>query len=672
MKSNAWWGGLTSLGQVCELLSYVLEIAASAPYWAPKWALGQNQLLQRELFALLMACSTGDKKDLKGHSDSVVRAAKARTIPESDFELIWQIRQMVKKFEFGCSMTPDQACESFLVRNQALAKTSPLPEELRITMRQLLARVLPCPPDQTGGYSKFLSEGRFGPGAIKEGGATYVKKLACATEFLKAHGYPFWFDKALDVTSTAAKLQAVPKDAFKLRTITVEPMTRAWFQQATRTTILRSIHMGPLRGSILDQSLHETGFVDCFEVWRGRGPKRSEPRQKLRCRLGARKGRLATIDLSNASDTIRYDDVMSVFPAWLAWLLDEVRSPQVEWNGEVHQLNMYAGMGNATTFPVETLFFWALLTAVANIRSGYRTWEPQRLNLRAGSVTVYGDDIVCTDDLASDPWASNYVRRSTTIEVNEEKSGMGGPGFREACGEVSYLSVSLPFTYRMYGASQDKAGAARYCDLASRYLNSDRPEFNLIGYALATWKGAPKAPFVITDEAHAAIAYRRPEVDNFWSQRLASQPLCRAPKQRWNSKLQRFEVKLQCVRAYERSVVVGSGGKVGREPIGKGSNAALPSNASGPRGSKPQRKGTNQRPCESDIHNRSRRDPHKPRKGPTCVGGDPTAWEPRIDYVLGLLGQGIQSTGESAKRILRMPLPRHTLVRYSWVPGQLL
>jgi hypothetical protein len=618
MTRNTYWGGLTSLEKLRELLLHVVEVTywAAAEVFNPRACLA----LRREALGQVLAVE-GGSRSIKEHADSVVRLAQANAIAPDYFPIAWNMRQLVKKFEYGCSMSQEAAKADFLARNADLEKTSPLPYELRACMRALLKQALPEPPQQ--GCSKWLSEGRFGPGSVLEGGATLQRKLQHCVEFERVHGFPIWDDRAPSVCPEVARLQAVPKDLNRLRTITVESIGRAWAQQAVRTTILRSVHSGALRGSIMDQTLGDRNHLESgVDVW-GRGLKRAEPRQKIRCRLGARNGSLSTLDLSNASDTMRYDDVMSVFPAWLTPLLDEVRSPYVEVEGRAHRLNMYAGMGNATTFPVETLFFWALFTGVANIVHGRFCTALGRTtpSVRCGNVTVYGDDIVCrTRDLAANPWALSYVKQ-TSIVINGDKSGCSlGPGFREACGEVSYHNVSMPSTSRLYGAENTRIGAARYCDFASRMLDSPIPELSLLGFALCTWDGAPRAPYCVLDEPDSAcLAYRVPSHESALTVMLDDMfDYANAPKSRWNSRFQRQEIQLDTVAAYERDYRL--------------------------------------QPASVSEH-----------------GGD-EAW---YEYQLGLLSSRAQcvvaETGPSAKgtpyRQLRCPVPHHNRMRRRWVPG---
>lgn len=623
---QAYWGGVTSLAQVSDLLAHVLRVVAWAASSAPRWAVGRYEVLNQELFALYMAVNSGEKDLIKANADRLIQAAQRGQIDEQDFAIRWNITQFVKKFEYGCTMSPDEAKAAFLERDAALAKREKLNVELRACMRALIAQALPCPPEfgnTDDGWLDDLSDGRFSSGSVYEGGGTYWHKCQMAAAFAKETGVPIWDPQAPFLSGDVAKLHAVPKDAFKLRTITVEPIARTWHQQAVRRTLLRSVHRGVLRNTIMDQTLKDRDpTASGLSVW-GRGLKRSEPRQKVLCARGALTGDYATLDLSNASDTISLEDVYDVFPAWVTPLLEKVRTPNVEVNGAIHPLHMYAGMGNATTFVVETLYFWSLFTAVANIACG--NWNlalgRRKADPRCGTVTVYGDDIVCrnknTRSPTANPWAWNYVLARTPIQVNVAKSGVSrGGGFREACGEVSYYGTSLSQTYHLYGAATTREGAARYCDLASRLLDDVHPELQLLGFAMCTWDGAPKAPYVhvLYSEDSAVLAYREPGTRSYWAAELARLVEPRRMKTRWNRDHQVPEIQLERVGALTVRTTV-----------------------------------------------------------PAVAGtGEGASW---VDYQLALLGQRTRAEEGPTRprsemgRTLSCTVPHRTKVRRSWVPG---
>jgi hypothetical protein len=96
------------------------------------------------------------------------------------------------------------------------------------------------------------------------------------------------------------------------------------------------------------------------------------------------------------------------------------------------KLNAYASMGNATTFPVETLVFWSLAVASTWVTKnpGKNAWPSEIL--KKVRVLQYGDDCILPSSAA--PF---YMELSSSLGliVNAEKSHwLSSDGFRESCG----------------------------------------------------------------------------------------------------------------------------------------------------------------------------------------------------------------------------------------------
>ena len=138
----------------------------------------------------------------------------------------------------------------------------------------------------------------------------------------------------------------------------------------------------------------------------------------------------ATIDWSSASDLMSIELIRFLVPPDWFEALHAVRSDYTTLNGEEVELHCFATMGNAVTFPLETLVFWTFAHAVRltkkkhtnTLFSSHDEW---------GSVSVFGDDCIVPSDMAVD-----YI---TALEgvgfmVNDEKSFYGTEQFRESCG----------------------------------------------------------------------------------------------------------------------------------------------------------------------------------------------------------------------------------------------
>jgi len=150
-------------------------------------------------------------------------------------------------------------------------------------------------------------------------------------------------------------------------------------------------------------------------------------------RVGSITGDLVTLDLSSASDSVTEGLVALFLPETWHTLLDAVRCHVTIIDGEEHQNQMFSSMGNGFTFELESLLFFTITKAVA-----YFTGTK-------GSVSVYGDDIICPSDMSSLLiWCLSYFGFST----NEEKSCLEGAS-RESCGGHYWNGLDItPFYVR--------------------------------------------------------------------------------------------------------------------------------------------------------------------------------------------------------------------------------
>nr|QIS88035.1 MAG: RNA-dependent RNA polymerase [Larsen virus] len=200
-------------------------------------------------------------------------------------------------------------------------------------------------------------------------------------------------------TVAGSRMIFVPKTSFIERIIALEPTLNMWLQEAA--------------GDMIKKKLTKVGiYID-----RGGPFLTTDLHGSLAEWSSAGHADLATLDLSSASDRWAVNVVKFLLrktdPRWTQLLL-AARSPKIMIEDRYFTLQMYASMGNATTFPVETLLFWAIA---------------QACNSR-GLVSVYGDDIICESNDAQ------YVAEVLTTlghKINTEKSYSSGL-FRESCG----------------------------------------------------------------------------------------------------------------------------------------------------------------------------------------------------------------------------------------------
>lgn len=204
-----------------------------------------------------------------------------------------------------------------------------------------------------------------------------------------------------------SKVATVPKDARSDRVIAIEPLLNMFFQKG----------IGGLMRSRLKQS--------------GCDLNDQSINQHL-ARSASITDRLATIDLSSASDTISRSLVEFLIPSdWLVALKTCRSTRSLLPEGESIFLQKFSSMGNGYTFELESLIFLGLTRAVC-----YSIGEA------ASDVSVYGDDIIAPSK------AVDHLRAIFDIcgfSMNVEKSFSSGP-FRESCGKHFFLGRDVtPF-----------------------------------------------------------------------------------------------------------------------------------------------------------------------------------------------------------------------------------
>lgn len=214
------------------------------------------------------------------------------------------------------------------------------------------------------------------------------------------------------------KVVTVPKDQYKRRIISEEPLLMQFLQQGVMRYLVARIES-------------RTGSVQFTD----QNPNRS----RTLCFLSD-----ATLDMSDASDTVSRRIVRQIMPDDWWSLLSALRSHFARLpDGTLVPLRCFAPMGSALCFPIEAIVFW-VCTLCALKRSGFnRSYRD--------SVLVYGDDIVVP--LASAEFVIRYLR-DVGFRPNTEKCCYK-TGFRESCGSERYnghdVSVIRPKTISFRG-----------------------------------------------------------------------------------------------------------------------------------------------------------------------------------------------------------------------------
>jgi hypothetical protein len=247
--------------------------------------------------------------------------------------------------------------------------------------------------------------------------------------------------KQLDVARydivEASRATTVPKSSTKRRMIAIEPTLNMFFQQGLMHTMYKR-----LKGS---RRLLTDVRLDVESL--------PTKHQDL-ARWASITGNNATIDFSSASDCVSIELLRYLLPPKWFKYVTILRSPFMKIKEELVELQMVSTMGNAGTFPLETLVFWSLGVAAVMNRTEKNPYtilsKPQDRN----AVSVFGDDcILPTED------AHTFMDMCTKVGfiVNKEKSFYDKDSrFRESCGgdylQSSYvrpLHVKAPTSTRL-------------------------------------------------------------------------------------------------------------------------------------------------------------------------------------------------------------------------------
>lgn len=285
--------------------------------------------------------------------------------------------------------------------------------------------------DSVDGISDFLSEtqqlirswigssppeltlGRFGPGAtFADSGVKSTIPHKMQSDPTMTRDCVWYLPQWLNTQWGAAVAQhgeittvpgnrftTVPKTSLTDRAIAVEPSINVFYQLGL--------------GRVMRQRLRENAGWDL---------NRAQDIHRRVARNASISGEFATLDLSNASDTVCKTLVKILLPpAWFS-ALDDLRSKKSCVGEKWVLLEKFSSMGNGFTFELETIIF-AALSCVAS-----RRFNDGRLG---SDVFVFGDDIIVREDSCR---AVTSVLEFFGFKLNAEKSFSANSPFRESCG----------------------------------------------------------------------------------------------------------------------------------------------------------------------------------------------------------------------------------------------
>jgi hypothetical protein len=362
------------------------------------------------------------------------------------------IRSLLKKFHNNeASAERDSAAlAKFLEANNTCKAWQPAPFESDLMAvafgeaRDFIWRF--CHPRSKVGDESLLSLSNisqgfgFGPGAnigAKTGdlyGKLAISRLTYTDEAMLELFRHTWCHKGLQREQELFRakhyptaqvpgnvMSFVPKSSRISRTICTEPILNMFFQKGI--------------ASVMTPRLRKVTGIDL----RSQQPKNAEL-----ARIGSLTGEFGTIDLSSASDTISTALVRYLFPpAMVSWLM-LTRSQQVTLqSGDVVDLHMISSMGNAFTFPLQTVIFTSLVVGAYTALDLPLRWPVDGCETAVGNLAVFGDDIIVLER------AYNLVLKLLHycgFTVNHDKSFNSGL-FRESCGSDWFSGYNVRGVY---------------------------------------------------------------------------------------------------------------------------------------------------------------------------------------------------------------------------------
>lgn len=317
-----------------------------------------------------------------------------------------------------------------------------------------------------------------------------------------------------------AQLCAVPKTIKVPRLIATEPTYLQWCQQSVKDYFYTRV--GETLAGL---------FIDF---------RRQELNGSL-AKSASQGSTHATIDLSSASDRISCWHVERLFRR-LPSLLDALQATRSVWieqdlcrySPRYTILRKYSTMGNATTFPVQSLFFCSIALGCLLYSRKLPVTERSLRLLGKRQVRVFGDDIIVPADCSG---LVVEVLSTLGLKVNANKTFLTGR-FRESCGVDAYAGHDVTSVNILKHPQRSSPGSI---------VSSVDVHHNLLdgGYAATAHYLQKTVSRLVQDK----IRFVRHGSGLFgWSDLCGTYPT--RTRTRWNGTLQRLEV--QCYR--QRSV----------------------------------------------------------------------------------------------------------------------
>jgi len=222
------------------------------------------------------------------------------------------------------------------------------------------------------------------------------------------------------------KVISVPKTLKSPRIIAIEPVCMQYAQQGIRDKLY----------SVIESAEFSAGHVNF----------RDQSINQRLAMIGSSTGRLATIDLSDASDRVPRDLALQMFRCNpdLQGAIDACRSTRARLpDGTIiDPLRKFASMGSALCFPIEAMYFYTICV-VACLEAAELPVSRRNCFKVSRDIYVYGDDLIVPSTYAM--IVLDHLRKYN-CKVNIAKTFVSG-SFRESCGVDAYKGYEVTPTY---------------------------------------------------------------------------------------------------------------------------------------------------------------------------------------------------------------------------------
>jgi hypothetical protein len=313
------------------------------------------------------------------------------------------------------------------------------------------------------------------------------------------------------------RVTPVPKTLKGPRIIAIEPACMQYVQQGIRDDLY--------------------GRLESFRYTAGHVNFRDQSVNQKLAVLSSIDGRLATIDLSDASDRVPRSLALEMFSSNPDFMdaIDACRTTKAQLpDGTIiGPLRKFASMGSALCFPVEAMYFYTICI-VALLKGMHLPETPGNVFSVSRDVYVYGDDIIVPSAYAI--VVLDHLRKYN-CKVNSAKTFWSGC-FRESCGVDSFAGYEVTPTYITQEIPENKQQASRIISWVAAgnhfykrgYWRTAQLIFSkverIVGYL----------PYVSDDsEVLGRISFLPSRITERWNLKILPS--------RWNERYQRLEVR---------------------------------------------------------------------------------------------------------------------------------